>query len=302
MYPGAVRGRCIASVVLGLIACRVSDIDYTGKQCPCPGGYTCQLATQTCAHATGGSDAGAIDAPPDAGLTGLHFWFPLDEKMGLVATDVSGVGGNGTVGTATQWLPGLGKLNGALHIGGAGVGSPGVMIFPGPCKSPIPSWPMTITVAVWLRFDSFQTAPAGGTLGDFAVVQGTSGGTAGDWGVGATDKCGAETIGFEVASTTSVNRTIRCSTTVLTVGTWYHVVAVYDGPGGRLDVFVNGALDNGTLMGTVPSAIPVANACPHVGGPTNAYNFMTGSVDELRVYDGPFDAAEVAVVYHLSGG
>lgn len=47
--------RAIAIVVLA--GCSISDVDFTGKSCPCPTGYDCDLSTQTCTkHLT----------PPDA--------------------------------------------------------------------------------------------------------------------------------------------------------------------------------------------------------------------------------------------
>jgi len=40
--------------------CRVASIDYTGKQCPCPSGYSCDQASATCVR---GDASGAMPCP-----------------------------------------------------------------------------------------------------------------------------------------------------------------------------------------------------------------------------------------------
>jgi hypothetical protein len=53
-----------AMVLVALAACRVADLDYEGKQCPCPDGWQCNLATDTCTQSplgdggNPGSDSG----------------------------------------------------------------------------------------------------------------------------------------------------------------------------------------------------------------------------------------------------
>lgn len=50
-------------LLLGLVACRVADLDVTGKACPCPTGYAC--VANACVAGEGTSDA-AIDGAADA--------------------------------------------------------------------------------------------------------------------------------------------------------------------------------------------------------------------------------------------
>ena len=56
-------------MLITLAACSIAPIDYTGKQCPCPTGYTCNLPTQTCTKdptiddAPGRDSDSTIDAP-----------------------------------------------------------------------------------------------------------------------------------------------------------------------------------------------------------------------------------------------
>jgi hypothetical protein len=55
-----------ALVLLALVGCKIGDVDFTGKACPCPDGYVCDAATQTCARSvTPGDDATNGDTPTD---------------------------------------------------------------------------------------------------------------------------------------------------------------------------------------------------------------------------------------------
>lgn len=53
-----------AVLLVALAACRVAELDYTGKQCPCPDGWQCDLATNTCTQDPT-IDAGGDGPRPD---------------------------------------------------------------------------------------------------------------------------------------------------------------------------------------------------------------------------------------------
>jgi len=282
-------------VLVMCVACQVPDVDLTGKQCPCPESWTCDPTTNTC----GRGDAGTRDAPGDSTDAstldqGLLFWFKLDELTGTTFADASGNGYDGTTMNPphTMWDPD-GKINGALHFDGSGYAS---VVCP-----PDNTLTQAFTVATWVSFDSFGTAPF--TLSDFAIVEGTGGGTEGGWGIGATDQCGGHTLGLELASSvTGTTRTIRCSATTIQIKTWYQLTAVYDGAAGRADLYVDGVLANGTVLGTVPAMTFQPPACPYLGVASNQANHLTGLLDEVRVYARALAPSEVLAVYHASGG
>ena len=46
---------------------------------------------------------------------------------------------------------------------------------------------------------------------------------------------------------------IRYGTTTLQLNTWYHIAGVYDAARQTMDVYLNGQLDDGALIGTVTS-------------------------------------------------
>ncbi len=57
------------AVAVALAACSVPDVDLTGKSCPCPSGYVCDTAKNTCARSLTG-DARAIDSSIDSAIDG----------------------------------------------------------------------------------------------------------------------------------------------------------------------------------------------------------------------------------------
>ena len=66
------------------------------------------------------------------------------------------------------------------------------------------------------------------------------------------ETAGVRTFAIGVTGTSGLVQ--RYSRTVRALNTWYHVTGVYNAAGRTLDVYVNGALDNGTLTGTVSTA------------------------------------------------
>src|SRR5262249_32332190 len=81
--------------------------------------------------------------------------------------------------------------------------------------------------------------------------------------------------------------------TVRKLKIWYHVAAVYNASAATLDIYVNGALDNGVLLGTVPTS--------QFNAPVNALiakraldGFpFAGIIDNLRIYNRALSASEV---------
>src|SRR5262249_6733631 len=81
-----------------------------------------------------------------------------------------------------------------------------------------------------------------------------------DWGAGligwqfkSTPDTGSHTFGILISADGN-SYTERCSKTVRKLKIWYHVAAVYNASAATLDIYVNGALDNGVLLGTVPTS------------------------------------------------
>ncbi len=108
--------------------------------------------------------------------------------------------------------------------------------------------------------------------------------------------------------------------TVKTGGTWVHVVVRYDGTTSNIDIYANGirvsnnnfrkrtrgnpAVDMGPII-TVPPVQAVIGAFPNASSgfansPTQSWQkYMTGSLDELRVYTKALTDDEILALYQL---
>jgi hypothetical protein len=99
----------------------------------------------------------------------------------------------------------------------------------------------------------------------------------------STPDTGARTFGVAItgASGGSVQ---RYSNTVRALNTWYYVAGVYDASARTLNIYVNGVLDNGLLVGTVPSSQGNSSVNANLGRRTGGFN-LAGKVDNVRVYN-----------------
>ena len=63
--------KLLAGALVAAAGCRIADIDYTGKQCPCPQGYACEPASNTCARSVTGDGPIPNDGPAPDGDAAL---------------------------------------------------------------------------------------------------------------------------------------------------------------------------------------------------------------------------------------
>lgn len=254
---------------------------------------------------TAGGDGapGAPDAPDLA--TGLRFAFHLDDTLADHDVVESAAGLDGYAVNLADVTTVPGKLGGAFHFDGIGYQS----YVPFPSKGPstcnnLPQLTGSLTVAAWARYDSLHDWN-NYTLGDVMLMQGSSGGTGGAWGLGATNGCGTKTIGFEVAFN-DAQRFVRCGATTIATGTWHFLTGVYDASARTVRVYLDGVDDTGPAtnnsVSTIAAALAPGPMCPYIAASGNQSQLMIGSVDEVRIYDRALDAAEIAALFVASGG
>jgi hypothetical protein len=69
LYNGTVPRLAMIALVVGT-GCRIHDLELSGKQCPCPAPYVCDLVTNTCAQSLAAdaapNDMSTVDAAPIA--------------------------------------------------------------------------------------------------------------------------------------------------------------------------------------------------------------------------------------------
>lgn len=289
---------------------RLAVVSLLGVGCSLPSGvlYRCET-NGTCAQAgfvcgadqychpaqtavdagdspdAGGPDAGVVDAgAPDAGLCGNVACFHFEDGAGTTLTDSTGHN-PGTLRNSPVWT--TGRFGSGLAFDGA---NNDVDLGNGPTLHLTGS----MTIAAWI----FVTgAPAGGD--DAAIVskrQSTSG-----FQLDTTIDRGPRTIGFKLQDPSDAPM-IRYGQTPVSEGVWHHVVGVYDATQRTMDVYLDGAADNGELLGQVAGAQndPVASVTlGSRSGSPGGYNF-NGVIDEVMIFDRALTATEVRALHRAA--
>jgi hypothetical protein len=235
------------------------------------------------------------DAPPDAVVDeGLIGWWKLGDGAGTVAADSSGHGDDGVLSAGVTWVAGR-DGSGAISIAG-GVDHD-VDLGNVPQIEPTGS----MTLAAWVNAGTLTT-----TFNDDVIISRDdfAGGYVG-WvlKIGTLD-CGTLAAAIQIASDATTSPE-RCSTTMPTTNTWYHVAGVYDATAATLDLYVDGVLDDGTLVNPpVPHVqyepasqvhVQIGAADPAAGDVTGGVS-LDGIVQDLRMYDRALQPAEIATL------
>lgn len=223
--------------------------------------------------------------PPSDGL--VAHW-RLDETSGSTIADDTGTH-NGT------WSDGVdndvtgetvtGKSGNALHLDGTddliSVPDNAALDITGP-----------ITLAAWVNFDSLSVGNDENRL--FYKGSGNYGNNLYTLDV----KDGLFNMTFGTDPNTLCNASNEyCvdSATTVSTGTWYHVVATYDGSIGRM--YINGALDNSNVF----THTATANSDTLViGGRSGSIDMLDGIIDDVRIYNRALTATEVTSLYNAT--
>jgi hypothetical protein len=204
--------------------------------------------------------------------SGLVAAYAFEEGTGTATADATGNGHTGTLDRAT-WT-GSGKFGRALSFDGStsyvDLGNATDLRITG-----------SMTWDAWI----FATA----NPGDDGQIISKSNGSG--WQVKTSPDTGLHTFGVAV-SANGGSITQRYSTTVRELNTWYHVAGVYNAAARTLDIFVNGVLDNGVLVGTVPASQFNAAVNVNIGRRSGGFHFQ-GIIDEVRLYDRALSQAEI---------
>ncbi len=213
-----------------------------------------------------------ISAPAASTAPSLLAAYSFDAGTGSTVADSSANGNNGTI-VGAFWV--AGKVGNGLWFDGnttnVDLGSPASLRNTG-----------SMTWSAWVY--------ATGHPYDDGQIVALSTDYAG-WQFKTSPDTGSRTFGVAVSGS-GTGHTQRYSKTVVATNTWYYVAGVYNATAKTLDIYVNGVLDNGTLLGTVPSSIYLPNVNVLVGERVGGYTFE-GVIDELRIYNRALSAAEI---------
>ena len=95
---------------------------------------------------------------------------------------------------------------------------------------------------------------------------------------------------------------VRYGATPLLVNTWYHVAGVYNAEAKTLDVYLNGALDDGCLLGTVSGTQHSSREAVYVGRRSSLAGFeFAGSIDDVRIYSVALSKSQIVSAMRGAG-
>jgi Concanavalin A-like lectin/glucanases superfamily/VanZ like family len=187
----------------------------------------------------------------------------FDDAVGGIVSDASGVGLNGRL------IQGAVLVNGIHGMAVNVDGQTGYVDFGRPVDLRLMG---SMTISAWIKSTSFP-------IDDAAIVSAHRPG----YQLDTTVDRGPRTLGFKLVDPCG-NLMARYGATELVPDTWYHAAGVYDADARTLNVYLNGQLDDGFLLGSVTSVQQASNQRVCVGrrADTTGYEFA-GLIDDVRI-------------------
>jgi hypothetical protein len=218
--------------------------------------------------------------PAGSVSAGLVAHWPFDEGSGTTAVDATGGGGNATLTGGAAW--GTGVSGGGLQFNGS---AKYAAIENGPVVQLRSA--SAFTVAVWVSIQN--------TAGGLVLYHGEGCSAWASWflGVGGPESDAPRQEGNLVFGVRSSNGSAYASVaTPLVSDQWIHVAATYDATTLRLFI-------DGQEVGNVDAPQPYNNTNRlYIGGDPgcNGRNWLTGMIDDLRIYDEALSATQIQAV------
>jgi VanZ family protein len=142
----------------------------------------------------------------------------------------------------------------------------------------------SMTISAWINSTAFPRD-------DAAIVSDHSGY---GYQLDTTIDQGPRTIAFKLANSTGMLMA-RYGRTPLETNRWYDVAGVYDAKAQSLDVYLDGRLDNGCLMGPVTSRQHVSGQKVFIGRRAGSRGFeFAGLIDDVRIFSRALSGREIA--------
>ena len=212
----------------------------------------------------------------------LKVWLKLDEGSGTTAGDSSGNGNNGTVHGAT-WT--TGKSGYALSFDGT---DDYVWID----NSSSNSINGSLSVSAWVKLDSWTDWARILAKGNYSASPATH-----NYLLILDEEEGS--IGFRFANQTGIEEGVyssQCGSDPLSVGSWHHVVGVFNGTHATLYV------DGTSVCSRAVEGRPTDYGDPLYVGTQGTLGYLNGTVDDVRVYSRALDSYEVKALYEAHSG
>jgi chitodextrinase len=229
-------------------------------------GNTARSGDFTFTTAANGSGSG------DSDLVG--HW-SLDDQTGTAATDSAG-GMTGTLTNGATWSSG--RVGGGVRFDGADD------------YIALPAFDVAgngMTIALWVNSSAF---PPRVEQRFVAKSTGTDE-QAHFWMVGQTMVGASSRLRFRLRTEDGTTTTLVATSGDLPLNSWYHAAAIYDGSAMRLYL-------NGVEVGRANKTGPVASDASvpvNIGRSPDGSNYLSGLVDDVRVYSRPLTQGEISV-------
>jgi Concanavalin A-like lectin/glucanases superfamily/VanZ like family len=219
--------------------------------------------------------------PGDRGATtrgtgSLEAHWTFDESGGGAALDSSGHDLNGAYHGEPKRASG--PMGGAAKFDGTAdyidFGHPAALRLTG-----------SLTVSAWIKSSSFPRD-------DAAIVSSRSREVG--LQLDTTIDTGPRTIGFKLTNSCGATMA-RYGKTPLALNTWYYVAGVYNAEARTIDVYLNGELDNGPLLGPVTFSQKSSRTNLYAARRSDSDpGEFSGEISDLRIYSLPLTKAEIA--------
>jgi VanZ family protein len=220
----------------------------------------------------------AVSPRGDSAPGRLEARWTFDEPDNAAVRDESGNGLNGSAVNAPTRVAGVSgqavSLNGYQYID---LGDPLDLRLAG-----------SLTISAWINSSFFP-------LDDANIVSNYHGL---GYQLDTTVDEGPRTIGFKLTDWTG-RMMARYGRTPLETNRWYHVAGVYDAAARTLNVYLNGQLDNGCLLGSVPAHQRVSAGNVFVGRRGDGGYEFSGALDDVRIYSRALSAHELQDMVHF---
>jgi hypothetical protein len=201
-------------------------------------------------------------------------WWKLDDGTGLVATDSSGNGNDGTIGGTPNWIT-AGKIDGALEFNGTD------------CYINVGNGPSLqirdeITIAFWIKSSGF------GSNGWAAIISKGDG----SWRMSRSANTGSS-LHMGVGGTTVAGNTYFDATTEVTDNEWHHGAGVYDGS--RAIIYIDGVEDASiSATGQLASASQDVLICDNADYAGS--RLLRATLDDIQLYNRGLTPVEIQAI------
>ncbi|HBI33907.1 MAG TPA: hypothetical protein DEA43_03620 [Candidatus Moranbacteria bacterium] len=218
----------------------------------------------------------------DAGLVG-HWTFDGTDISGTTAKDISGNNNDGTINGATK---AIGKLGQGLSFNGTSS-----LIAISNFQFPISN---KFSISQWTNFQTLATAKP--------IVS--------QWGASnnnillKTDDTNSNQIRICIAASLTDN----CANYAYTsdanflVNSWNQMQVVYDGTqtgdASILKFYLNGVQKTLTFSGTISTTLQNPAATLEIGGDLDLAQYLSGKIDDIRIYNRALSPNEISQLYH----